>query len=238
MKPSVHIIKFTKTSGNDVKETLEDSKELECLVCDQCFTSQRDLSEHLQDVHGYLNDYQELKDGNTFKSESSGRHTPNVFCSICQETFVKVRSLVDHLLENHIELDNPKELEESEIKSEPMEIVIESVRSEAAMDEATELMEKVDKNNAKCWICHESFDKRNLLNNHLLVKHLNKKFECHICEENRFENFQLLAAHMRYKHQNSPVFKCHLCIDNKKFARSQSLLNHHLKFHLTFTLII
>ena len=115
------------------------------------------------------------------------------------------------------------------VKSEPMDessveppfaLKIESVKSEV-------------ETNVKCQLCPKQFAQRAHLNNHLMIEHLNRKFDCPDCGEDNFRSFNSLGLHIRRIHGKMATFKCHICIiHTKEYTSSSTLVRHYLSKHL------
>ena len=82
----------------------------------------------------------------------------------------------------------------------------------------------------ECDLCNQSFILKEALNKHLMVKHLDKKFECQDCDQDDFEDFGTLHRHIRSKHGKEPTLQCHIC--GKVCTRSQGVIRHTIEFHL------
>ena len=234
-------------------ESCGKQKSFECFVCDQCFTSKKILSEHHLVKHGYVDEYQGI-DEQKMEVDSSGS---TLVCPICQRAFDKDRALVDHLLKDHmngLKTEKPDFEESVKIKTEPMDesygieplpIKIESIKSEAPewiqikkepLDESTIRIESIKSQSGsfKCQLCHESFGIKKSLHHHLVVKHLNQKFQwfqCPYCELNDFKDFLMLQNHVKAKHRRKKMtFKCQICA--KTYPDSSDLIKHSIECHL------
>ena len=131
-------------------------------------------------------------------------------------------SLIDKQVDDRTEVLNVKTEPMDESSVEPLSLKIESVKSEVE----TEVL-------VKCQLCPQRFGQRAILNNHLMIDHLNKKFECPECGQDHFKGFASLGLHIRKIHGKKSEFKCHICIiQTKEFTSSSTLIRHYLTKHL------
>ena len=158
------------------------------------------------------------------------KHVSKPFeCYVCDHCFATQGALSQHHLVVHDFVDQYQE--NLNIKTEPIDvsetdslpIKIESIRSVATTSTKPH----------KCQLCQESYDQSIELNNHLMVKHLQRKFECPDCEQD-FKDFYDLGLHIRIKHNKEPTFTCHICDKKKRkvYTRGGRLISHYLQVHL------
>ena len=141
-------------------------------------------------------------------------------CSVCDKTFLSLISFQRHVKRQNCASTKVNktptqdrfvtEVDETNV---PITDSIEN-SSELEMDSS----EDNPKDIFKCQLCTESFAKKNSLNVHLLVKHLNKKFECDFCEKDDFQDFNCLKQHLKFKHGKKMTPQCHIC--DKTFGKN------------------
>lgn len=87
-------------------------------------------------------------------------------------------------------------------------------------------VKKVHSKNFKhiCNYCGKKFREKSVLNNHVLIHRIERKFKCTICNA-RFKQRTNLTVHKK-SHGNPTTVKCTIC---SRVLKTQSILNRHMK---------
>ena len=203
--------------------------EFQCDICKNKFSSDKNLNEHIMNIHGESKNYPcHLCDKSFTCKQSRYSHkkmkhdAPTHQCMKCPKTFAMSTFLKDHLARAHKIGDF---LCGTCDKVFPRSAVLKSHICKG-------LKNDIKIKNYKCEKCGKAFLQKQLLKLHNKNKHngeykSNKSF-CSICNEH-FSKKALFRTHKKEIHGESKIFDCAIC--DQCFSAAVSLSKHKKQNH-------
>ena len=210
-----------------------------CDMCGKSFFEDTALLDHL------LNDHM---------SGSIDVVEEKFICDICEKVFDLEMTLKRHIKTNHTVVKSEK-AEEIIVKVEPMkgdeipetpekiptllqpELKIsrkEPIKTyNKKSNNITKSKKRQSRPKSKCQLCDLQFDRHVKLEEHILVQHLFKKFDCFYCKE-VFDSSRSLVTHFcsALPFNETMTYFCHICPESKKYKSMKYLKNHLIDYHL------
>lgn len=211
-------------------EQCQKAEEFSCPHCQKSQESHMELCQHLATIHSLEKPFQCQFCASNFKFKSSlnkhifKKHNKkkvenNFQCDSCPKRFIKKVYLTNHKLKFH-GLKKPLLCPQCGHQF----LTLESMKKHQK-----EKHFQTKNNEFQCHLCSKLFQRKDKLNNHLLIHSGNRPFQCDLCPK-RFITKCKLNDHQKRHYGEQKRFNCLLC-PNKAYAGSHDLRKHLEKMH-------
>ena len=195
-------------------------QDFKCELCSVSFNTDKHLKIHIHFLHE--------------KSENK------LHCEICDITFKTTQKAIDHFEETHLGIINPSQAIENRTckycgktfearkRSDGREMARINLRQHIRTVHEKHEKPKKKPVSVKCDLCEKVFTTKEGLRNHKFVIHEGKRYECTICENEKFMTPETLKKHIRIVHDGI-LYQCETC--GQILTTKKGLKDHVLTVH-------
>ncbi len=226
--------KFTLKQTLEIHERTHTGENLfSCGFCNKTFSRKDNLAKHVE-IHTQRKVFEcPLKCGLFLSTKShlarhmKSNHEQNkLLCPLCPQSFNENRYLKAHIVKNHHGYTKLKsKCERRLLQKFRCTLCNKLLAGKMSLKNHQIAVHRITLTKETCRFCNKSFPAKSYLKKHLSETHGNVNLSCPLCTQH-FKKKYSLHSHIKFIHENSGGFRCHLC-GNTYILRGN--LNFHMK---------